>query len=681
MRIWAAGALALALALGGCAGEQAFRQGNQLIKEGKTEEGMAQLAQAVKENPKNLAFRTRYLQEKERRRGELLAEGDAARAAGHYAIAEAKYRQVLAEDAHNGRALAGLEALERAKKHDVLLAEARVLFEKGEIEEARHRVRAIMSENGAHAGATALLRKIEEKLAAENAVPTTLQLALKKPISLEFRDANIKSVFEVISRTSGINFVFDKDVRPDLKANIFVKNTTIEDAVKLLLLTNQLEQKILNSNAILIYPNVPAKLRDYQDLTVKSFYLANADVKQTANMLKTMVKTRDLFIDEKLGLVVMRDTPEAVRLAERLIALQDLAEPEVILAVEVLEVSRNRLQELGIRYPESIGATLGNAGTYTMAEWKNRDSNFVTYKITDPALILNLRKTDTDTNLLANPRIRVKNREKAKIHIGERLPVITTVTTANVGTSESVTYLDVGLKLDVEPNIHLDDEVDMKVGLEVSNLLETITRPTGTVTYRLGTRNTSTTLRLKHGETQILAGLIQDDERKTAAKVPGLGDIPLLGRLFSSHRDDNTKTEIVLLITPHIVRNLERPVASRTEFPGGTEASIGASPISVRAAENAPVPIPGLRTSPGVTFGLTPSPENAPPGTPGATTPPAGTPPVASPPVAAPPASSPVTAPGAPGARAPAGTPPAAPGQFVPPASNPGTAPASGPEG
>jgi len=198
-------------------------------------------------------------------------------------------------------------------------------------------------------------------------------------------------------------------------------------------------------------------------------------------------------------------------------------------------------------------------------------------------LVFNLRKVDTGAELLANPKIRVKNREKAKIHIGERVPVITTTSTANIGVSESVTYLDVGLKLEMDPEISLDREVTIKVGLEVSNILETITRPTGTQTYRLGTRNASTVLRLRDGETQVLAGLIQDDKRKSANKVPLLGDIPVLGRFFSNHGDTDTKNEVVLLITPHIIRNINKPEHSITEYLSGTESSIGVQGLAIKS--------------------------------------------------------------------------------------------------
>lgn len=188
--------------------------------------------------------------------------------------------------------------------------------------------------------------------------------------------------------------------------------------------------------------------------------------------------------------------------------------------------------------------------------------------------------------MLANPRIRVKNREKAAIHIGDRVPVITTTAAATGGfVSESVSYLDVGLKLEVEPTIYLDDDVGIKIGLEVSNITREVQSSDGsTLTYQIGTRKASTVLRLRDGETQVLAGLISDEDRSSANRVPGLGDLPVLGRLFSSNNDNHSKTEIVLLITPHIMRTLAQPSAAALEFSAGTEASTGAAPFTPTSA-------------------------------------------------------------------------------------------------
>lgn len=582
-------AFAACLLLASCAGEVSVRPHNDLLAEGRIEEGLAELQKDMERSPNNHELRNYYFRQRELQLTSLLSQADIARQQGALDDAETIYQRVLTIDRNNQRATAGLSAIAMERHHQDQIKEAEAQLKKGNTAAAGAAVQAILTETPGDKEALALKRRIAEKVSAGNFMAPVLKNAKSKSVSMEFRDTSIKTVFELLSRNAGINFVFDREVRPDLKTTLFIKNSTVEDVIRLVLLTNQLEQKVLNENTVLIYPNTPAKQKEYQELVTKSFYIANVDVKTVVNTIKTVVKTKDIIIDEKLNYLVMRDTPEAVRLAEKLIANQDVPDPEVILELEVLEVSSNRLKEIGIRYPEQISASVigtdKTAGTLQLDEVKHFNSGLVRLSVTNPTLILNLRKTDSDTNLLANPRIRVKNREKAKVHVGERVPVITTTSTANVGVSESVNYLDVGLKLEVEPAITLDDEVTMKIGLEVSNILETVTRASGLQTYRLGTRNTATTLMLSDGETQVLAGLIQDDDRKTANKVPGLSNLPVIGKLFSNRSDTNTKTEIVLLITPRIVRNIARPEAQDAEFLSGTEASIGASPVVLRTAE------------------------------------------------------------------------------------------------
>jgi general secretion pathway protein D len=256
-----------------------------------------------------------------------------------------------------------------------------------------------------------------------------------------------------------------------------------------------------------------------------------------------------------------------------------------MLEVEVLEVGTNLLTELGVKWPDHLNYSLIGAGAVpgqvTLPEWLNRDAGLVRLQTNDPLLSINLKKQDGRTNVLANPRIRVKNREKARIHIGDKVPVITTTASATGFVAESVNYLDVGLKLEVEPLVYLEDEVGIKVGLEVSNIAREIRSASGTVAYQVGTRNTATTLRLKDGETQVLAGLINDEDRRSAAKVPGLGDLPGLGHLFGSTATTANKTEIVLLITPRVVRNLTRPDVRLEQFNSGTDGSIGQAPMSL----------------------------------------------------------------------------------------------------
>src|SRR4051812_12849962 len=578
-----------------------FSDGKRLLDEGKHEEGLARLEQAVKDHPKNLEYRATLVRQRELLVARDLNEGDALRAQGDAAGAQRAYGKALALDAENLRAKTGMQGVQADTRLRQWVTQAAQLLDKGDLRAADIKLRSVLVENPNLPEARALERRLTDRLQASAAA--TPPAAPAKPITLEFRDAPIRTVFEMISRTAGVNFVFDKEVRPDIRVTIFVRNSNIEDAVKLLLVTNQLERKVLNENSVLIYPNTPAKIKEYQSLVVRSFYLGNADAKQTQTMIKTLIKSSTVFIDEKLNLLIMRDTPEAVRMAEKLIAAQDLAEPEVMLDLEVLEIKRSKFQELGIQYPNqftvlnlvpSPQTTTATGGVVIQSTDATTTASQLTLNTlrggpaagqvaVSPNPALNLRSESSDVNLLANPRIRVKNREKAKIHIGDKVPVITTTSTANVGVSQSVSYLDIGLKLDVEPNVQLDDEVSIRVGLEVSNIVREITNRQGVLTYQVGTRNAATALRLKNGETQVLAGLINDEDRYNASKIPGLGDIPLIGKLFANNRTDKTKTEIVLLITPRIVRNVARPEFYTAEFSSGTDMAAGTSPLQIGA--------------------------------------------------------------------------------------------------
>jgi general secretion pathway protein D len=576
-------AVIFTLLVAACAGQRVYEEGVALIDEGRVADGLARIEEASRLEPSNREYRQAYFRQRDLALQRYLALADQARQQGQWEAAEKAYQAMLGFDPQNARAQNGLDALKTERRHRVVLAQAEELFKRGEGAAANAKVREVLAQNGANREAQQLLRRIEERALRAAAAGPQLAASLKEPISMAFRDTSLKQVFDLLARNTGLNFVFDRDVRPDLRTTIFVRNSSVEDILRFILVTNQLERKVLSENTVLIFPNTPAKLRDYQDLVVKTFYLANTDAKTVGNMLRTMVKTKDIHIDEKLNIVVVRDTPAAVLMAERLIANQDLAEPEVMLEVEVMEVSRNTLYNMGIQYPGQISADLvgaaGTVGTLTLPEWLSRSSGLVRLTFSSPFLALNFNSQIGRSNLLANPRIRVKNKEKAKVHIGDKVPVITTTTTATGFVSESVTYLDVGLKLEVEPVIHLEDDVDIKIGLEVSSIVREIKSASGTLTYQVGTRNAATSLRLRDGETQVLAGLISDEDRKTANQVPGLGSIPVLGRLFGSHQDTVNKSEIVLLITPRVVRNLARPELRFEQFPGGTEASVGAAPL------------------------------------------------------------------------------------------------------
>lgn len=571
------------LAVGGCAYAPWERGG---VPGATPEERVANAKQQVSERPDEAIPRKDLYLTRDQSVTQLMQEAERARAEKRYDEADALYARILAIAPDNIRALSGRNAISRERHHESRIAEAYKLVSQNKKDQARAIAREVLLENPAQSSALALQKELDVKREEMRHEPPNLKPPFDKPVTLELRDANIKMVFEALSRATGINFILDKDIKPDTKATVFIKKARIEDAIEMVLATNGLQKKALSETSALVFPNTQQKLKDYQDLMIRSFYLTNGSAKQVATLIKTMLKTKDVFVDERLNMLVMRDTPEVIRIAEKLVAGNDLPDPEVMLEIEVLEINRNRLQELGFEYPSRFAVEAD-----TLRELKNITSDTIGV---EGDLAINLRKTLGDVNLLSNPRIRVRNNEKAKVLVGDKVPIITTTSTANVGVSSSVQYLDVGLKLDVEPRIALDDYVNIKIGLEVSSLGE-VTETNGTIAYRIGTRNASTLLRLKDGETQILAGLISDDERKSAAKVPGLGEIPVLGRLFTSNADSRSKTEIVLAITPRILGNISRPEAEIAEYWSGTETGISDKPqivvpASGSLAANRPTP-------------------------------------------------------------------------------------------
>lgn len=580
---WRWPALVVLALLAACASprEASVQSAQQLIAAGQVEAGLAQLERAARTPPLDPNAYNAYVLQRDSLVGVVVRDGDAARAAGALDIAEDRYRTALRMDPASVVAQGGIQAVQADRAHRLSVAEAERLLAAGDLDGADRIARSVLARDSRQRGAEAVVRGVTERRRLLEQKEPQLRQAMARRLTLELRDVPLATIFEILSNHGGLNFVLDKDVKGDQRTTIFVRDTSLSDVLGVLLQTNQLERKLLNDNTLIVYPNTQAKQREYQELVMRSFYLANADAKQTAAMIRALVKTRDLFVDERLNLVIMRDTPEAIRLAEQLVATQDLGEPEVMLELEVLEIASSVAQEIGLRFPEQIvGRIPGTNGT-TSDGLVQLGSGGLRAFTANPLLILNLRQSDGGANLLANPRIRVRNREKAKVHIGEKVPVITTTSTANVGVSSAVSYLETGLKLDVEPNVYLEDEVAIKVQLEVSNILSQL-NISGTVAYRLGTRNASTTLRLRDGETQVLAGLINNEDRQSMAKLPGAAELPVLGRLFRNNDQTVAKTEIVLLVTPRVLRNVRRPETVQSQFASGTEAVPGRVPLRFR---------------------------------------------------------------------------------------------------
>ncbi len=595
-------ALALLAAVSACSGPSAIVRGEKEIAAGRYQEGLKTLEEAAAAPGASKEERAALLRNKAQVVARMEGEARVALEKGAIEQASALFADMARLDAEQARAgTRRVEALGEATKS---LKKAEAALRAGEVAAAQSLLKPILAVFPEHPQARALAARVAEAAPATNSDSPVLGPDFRKKITLEFRDVGLKAVFDAIWHTSGINFVLDRDIRSDSKATILVRDVTVEEAVEAILTTQGLGKRVLGPKMLFIYPRTPQKTAEYQELLIHNFFLAHVGAKEIQNLLKTILKLKDVYADEKRNLIVVRDTPEKVALAEKLIQAQDQAEPEVMLAVEVIEVNRSRLQDLGITWPQKLEVGVLNPISFQALKTLNGDGisvgvgGFATGGGTSTGILAQLNAASNlgDTKTLANPRIRVRNREKAKIHIGDRLPVVTTntaVATTNY-ISQSVNYLDVGLKLEVEPEVMLDNDVIIKLNLEVSSATTNPASSSGSVFYNVGTRNTSTVLTIRDGETQVLAGLIKDDESESSSGMPGFGDLPLLGRLFSTKHSNKTNSEILLAITPHVLRNLQRPTPSLMEYPSGSDngQGVGASPTNPATPTNPARPTP-----------------------------------------------------------------------------------------
>ena len=579
--------LTAALLLTACASETQRREGMALVMDGHYEQGLSKLEQALKTDPENTTARRDFLRQREQIVNRILGAAGSERALEHYDAAEAQYHRALAIDPSNAAAKNGLLSISNEKRHNHWLADAQALVKKGDVAGARRALEPLLVEDPGNVKANQLRYALAEQNLRENIAGPTLNIKGRKPITLQFRDANLKMVLDAISRTTSLNILVDKDVRNDIKVTIFVKDTPVEETLDLILMQNQLEKRVLGENTVLIYPFNASKTKDYQELKVRRFALTNADPKQVQSMLKTLLKTKDVFVDEKTNAVMIRDTVQAIRLAEKMVASMDQPEAEVMIELELLDISRNRSLELGIDWPTAASAMLPSS--MTLDKFRQRSAADVTVSASPSGVAIKALESDGDTRVLANPRIRARSKDKARIMIGSRTPIISSAAVPNTTGAAAVyntniQYLDTGIKLEVEPMVYLNNEVAIKLNMEVSDLADKFQNDqTGTLAYATTTNAASTVLRLRDGETQVLAGLVRAFTNSSAAqKIPGLGDIPLIGRLFGINSDSWQNREIVLAVTPHIVRNNQETEADLLELWSGTESNIKATESNLK---------------------------------------------------------------------------------------------------
>ncbi|MDH3998866.1 MAG: cohesin domain-containing protein [Desulfuromonadales bacterium] len=411
-----------------------------------------------------------------------------------------------------------------------------------------------------------------------------LDIASEEPITLSFKDAEIKEVFSILSKLSGINFIFDEEIRTQ-SVSVTLEKASFAQAMELIMQMNGLDKKILNSRTIIIYPETREKDKQYEDQLIQTFYLSHIDAKKAVNLLRTMLQLRKVYVHEERNALVIRDTPDVVRLAQQIIDAADRENSEVIFDLELVSVGSGDELKFGPRlstYSTSIGFSEDGENIVSDALGDTTEglvksmSDLQTF-YTLPSASFDFAKTLADSEILASPKVRVRNKEKAKVHIGTREPVIT-VTQNGDNYSDSVQYVDVGVKLDVEPNIQLNGTVETKLKLEVSQKIAEGETDRGTRYLTISTTNAETVLTLRDGVQTIIGGLFEQQDTSSRKTIPFLGDIPLLGSLFTSYDNKDLKREILLSITPYIIKQVEVPDADVATIWSGGEDNLKDGP-------------------------------------------------------------------------------------------------------
>jgi general secretion pathway protein D len=550
-------AAVLILPLVSCASYNAYEKARGAEKTKDWDVAVAQYQKALDVDPDNMRFRMGYERAKLESSRVHFQRGKTLRATAESVAGAERIR--LAE-------LAATE-LQITIKLDSTNQYAGVEFGKA--------VRMVQETRAALTADTATLDQMKKRANLTKAQPPVLNPASTEPISLSFpRDTPVKDIYRALGNAFGINILFDQGVKDD-RISIELKDVTAQQALERVMQAANHFYKVLDEHTIIIVPDNPQARRDYEDLVIRTFYLSNGDAEQVTNVVRTMIEARNVFPLKALNAITIRDTADKVRIAEKIIEANDKAKAEVVVDVELLQLDLNKTRNLGMDITGTSGV-LGAGTVTTDTTGKStfnglssttlqqlRSLNSTNYMFSMPSLEYSLVKSIGNAELLANPELRISEGEKATLHIGNRIPVpvstFTSVATAGSGGTyapvTSFQYQDVGIKVSMEPRVHHNGEVTLKLTVEVSNQGPSVSGGAGQPAQpTFATRTIESTIRLKDGETNFLAGLIQDTKTEQNTQTPFLADIPIIGRLFTNQQLGEVRTDLVLTMTPHIIR-------------------------------------------------------------------------------------------------------------------------------
>ncbi len=415
-------------------------------------------------------------------------------------------------------------------------------------------------------GGEQALAEMKKRAAEAKVKPPILDPTSDEPITLKFPQPKpVREIYKALGKAYGFNVLFDPKLKDD-KLSVELNDVTAERALEIVLQAAGHFYKVLDEHSIIVAEDSPQNRREYEDLVIKTFFLSNSEVKDIDKLLRALIEARRLATNEQLNAITLRDTADKVAIAEKLIKVNDKAKAEVVIDVELLLVATTDDSDMGMTlstYSFTLGVDTGliqegSAGNLFLNQLDQISSANTFVNI--PSLIINLAKSSGRAEVLAQPQLRITDGEKAKLHIGDKYPI--PVTSFNSGNNiggnvvpiTSFQYQDIGIRIEVEPRVHHNREITLNLSVEISNIGETVSVGPSQEAVVIGTRTITSVNRLKDGETSLLAGLFRTDSTEGVVETPGLSQIPWLGRLFTNKTKRMKRTDLVMTVTPHIVR-------------------------------------------------------------------------------------------------------------------------------
>jgi general secretion pathway protein D len=535
--------LALAVVVTGCAGSRAYQQAKDEEAVGHWDLAVMQYARALEQEPNNSGYKIALARAKLAASQFHFERGKLYRASGRPDLAVVEFEQTTLLDPTNDYAVV----------------------------ELRH-AREDQAKLDADRRAESQMEKMKKKAKGQRAVTPMLEPASDRPINLNFpQQKPIKQIYRALADAAGINVVFDPQLKDD-NVSIVLSNIQFQKALETLLRQENHFYKIIDEKTILIAADTPQNRKTYEDLVIRTFFLSNADVTEVANALRALLQTTRISVNKAENSITLRDTSDKVAVAERIVEQNDKQVAEVVIDVELLQINEKKVQTLGTQFlPRAITAQVPAPGGVTNLNAPLPANNFSwdqlkqiginSFGFNVPSIVLTFIKDNTDAELLAKPQLRIAEGQKAQLLIGDKVPIpvtsfnTSTVNGSNIVPITSFQYQDIGIKIEVEPRVHHNKEITLKLMTEVSNLNGAVPGGNGGQAQPIiGTRTISSNIRLKDGETNLLAGLYRTDKQNTKSTIPFIGDIPVIGRIFSNVDTQNQTTDLILTLTPHIIR-------------------------------------------------------------------------------------------------------------------------------